>query len=262
MTTSPFPGMNPYLELPSMWPDVHGSLTLTIREQLQPLISPRYAAVLTPYIAYEAIDIATSRMMVPDVGVFEEPGRPSPQEGVAIAPAPLTGLIEVPTRYYRIEIVTVGDERLVTVIEILSPANKRPGANAADAYERKRQDVLQSAAHLLEIDLLRGGRRPSLVTPLPAAPYFLMLSRVQRRPEVEIWPLSLRAAIPIVPVPLAGADPDVPLDLTAALQRIYANARYDLRIDYTQPPPPPELAPDDAAWLAAHLQAAGVRQEE
>jgi hypothetical protein len=165
----------------------------------------------------------------------------------------------VATRYHRIEIRSVGEEQLVTVIELLSPVNKRPGADAADAYERKRRDVLHSTVHLLAIDLLRGGRRPALVTPLPDVPYFIILSRVERRPQVEIWPVSLREAIPVIAVPLREGDADVPLDLTQALQRIYTSARYDLRIDYTKAPPPPALSPEDAAWLDEHLQAAGVR---
>lgn len=256
---SPFPGMDPFLEQPNMWSDVHNSLMFALRDQIQPLLSPRYAAVLTPYVAYEAIDIAATRRFVPDVGVLEQHREAHEQAAVGIAPAPLTGLIEVATRYHRIEILTVGEEQLVTVIELLSPVNKRPGADAADAYEHKRREVLQSAVHLLEIDLLRGGRRPALVTPLPDAAYFIVLSRVERRPQVEIWPVSLHEAIPIVAVPLREGDADVPLDLTQAVQRIYASARYDLRIDYTQPPPPPALSPEDAAWLDEHLKVAGVR---
>jgi hypothetical protein len=251
--------MDPYLESPTFWPDVHNRFMFAMCDQVQPLLSPHYAAVLTPYIAYEALDIAaTSRTIVPDVAVLERDNAPYPQTATAIAAAPLTGLVDVPTRYHRIEIRTIGEERLVTVIELLSPANKRPGLDAADAYERKRRAVLQSAVHLLEIDLLRGGRRPALVTPLPDYPYFIILSRVENRPHVEIWPLSLREAFPIVPVPLSEGDADIPLDLNQALQRIYASARYDLRIQYRADPPAPALPPDDAAWLRAVLQAAGV----
>ncbi len=72
--------------------------------------------------------------------------------GGAIAPAPLTGIAttELPIRYVRIEIRTPGDEAPVTAIEILSPANKRPGPDGADAYERKRRELLRSDAHLRE----------------------------------------------------------------------------------------------------------------
>ena len=201
----PFPGMDPYLEAPSLWPDVHGSLAFAIREQLQPQLSPRYTAVLTPYVAFETIEIAPVRFIVPDVGVLERDVASSEVAVTAIAPPPLTGTVamDIPTRYHRIEIRTVGDEALVTAIELLSPVNKRPGIDGAEAYDRKRREVLRSDAHLLEIDLLRAGRRPALITPLPdAPPSFIFLSRVERRPQIGIWPLSLRKPIPLLPVPL------------------------------------------------------------
>lgn len=150
----------------------------------------------------------------------------------------------------------MNNDQLFTVVELLSSANKRPVADAADAYERKRRDIWHSTAHLLEIDLLCGGRRLSLVTPMPDTSYCIILSRVERRPQVEIWPVSLREAMPVVPVPLQPGDGDVPLGLTQALQRIYTSARYDLRINYRHDPPPPGLSPDDAAWLGARLQSA------
>ncbi len=257
----PFPGMDPYLEAPDLWPDVHASLAFAIRDQIQPRLSPRYTAALIPYIAFEAIEIAPVRLAVPDVGILER-DLPGPVgAATAIAPAPLTGIVamEAPTRYQRIEIRAVGGDTLVTVIELLSPVNKRPGAEGADAYDRKRREILRSDAHLLEIDLLRPGRRPALTTPLPDAPYFIFLSRIERRPLVEIWPLSLREPLPVVPVPLRSPDADVPLALAEALHHAYTSARYDLRIDYRHAPPPPTLSPDDAAWLDAQLRASGLR---
>lgn len=258
-----FPGMDPYLESPALWPDVHASLAHTIRDQIQPLLAPRYAAVIDTYVALESVSIAPARRTVPDVGILDREVIAPLRGGTAIAPAPLIGAValDLPTRYRRIEIRTVGDETLVTAIEILSPVNKRPGADAADAYERKRQEIFGSAVHLLEIDLLRAGRRPALVNALPDAPYFIFLSRTEHRPEIEIWPLTLREPIPVVPVPLRHPDADIPLDLTQVLARIYASARYDLRIDYRQPPPPPELPAADAAWLDAHLRERGLRPD-
>lgn len=257
----PFPGMDPYLETPSLWPDVHAALALALRSQLQRQISPRYAAVLVPYTAFETIDVTTTRAVVPDIGVVERDQTPQPTAGVAIAPAPLTGLttLDLPTRYSRIEIRTLSDETLVTAIEILSPVNKRAGADGAEAYDRKRRELLRSEAHLLEIDLLRAGRRPSLATPLPPDPYFVFLSRVERRPQIDIWPLNLPDPIPLLPVPLRTPDGDVPIDLGRALHEIYRDARYDLRIDYRQNPPAPELPPDELRWLDQFLRAQGAR---
>lgn len=260
----PFPGMDPYLERPSLWPDVHTRLITASCDTLQAQIAPGYVAQITPYIAVEQIDIAVPRRaVVPDVGVHERetPGF-SPLATVVDAP-PLVGttLMAIPTRYARIEIRAVGDDTLVTAIELLSPVNKRPGSDGAEAYEKKRQELFASSAHLLEIDLLRGGKRPQLApsTSLPDAPYFIFLSRAERRPEVAIWPCSWRRPLPRVPVPLRAPDPDAVLPLATVLQQVYRNARYDLQVNYRAAPPPPELAAEEAAWLDAHLRERGLR---
>jgi hypothetical protein len=257
----PFPGMDPYLEAPSRWPDVHHRLITALCDQIQAQLGPQYTAIITPYVAFESIDIAPIRFAVPDVGIIQGDGPASAGAVAAVLPAPLTGTaaMEVPTRYASLEIRTLDDETLVTAIELLSPVNKRPGIDGADAYERKRQEVFRSAAHLIEIDLLRGGRRPQLLTPLPETPYFIFLSRAERRPQIEIWPLALRDPIAPVPVPLRRPDPDIMLDVGRAIHQIYVNARYERRIDYQAPPPAPPLTAEDAAWLDTHLHAQGVR---
>jgi hypothetical protein len=254
--------MDPYLEAPSLWPDVHHELIAIIREQIQGKLTPGYRAVITPYAVFESIEIAPVRRVVPDVAVVErEPFGRAGGVAAAVEAAPLTlpAVMTVPVEYARIEIRTVRDQVLVTAIELLSPANKRPGLDGADAYEKKRQELFSSMAHLIEIDLLRAGTRPQVARPLPAAPYFLFLSRVERRPNIEIWPLSLRAAIKLVPVPLRYPDPPVTLDLGSAIHDAYRRARYDLEIDYREPPPAPDLPADDAAWLDAHLREGGLR---
>jgi hypothetical protein len=158
-----------------------------------------------------------------------------------------------------VAIRTVEGDTLVTAIEILSFVNKRPGHAAYLTYRRKRQAILESTAHLLEIDLLRAGERPLLAEPLPEAPYFIILSRAERRPVAEVWPLHLQEPLPILPVPLLPPDPDIPLDLGRALAAIYDRSGYDLRINYTQRPPAPALSAEEEAWLEAHLRAAGKR---
>ena len=258
----PFPGMDPYLEAPGFWPDVHHRLITVLCDQILAQLQPHYTAVITPYVAFENLEITPVRVAVmPDVGILETDLPATASTPTTVAPAPLivTAAMHVPTRYARLEIRTVGNEALVTAIELLSPVNKRPGVDGADAYEQKRQELFRSEAHLLELDLLRNGKRPQTATPLPDAPYFILLSRAERRPQLEVWPLSLRTPILPVPVPVRRPDPDVVLDLGAALRQIYRSARYERRMNYRADPPPPAMAPDDAAWLDAHMRERGLR---
>jgi hypothetical protein len=256
--------MDPYLEAPRLWPDVHTALISAIRDQIQQQIVPRYFAQITPYIALEQIEIASSRYaIVPDVGVYERdaPGATAVIEAVDAPPLIGTAIMEVPTRYARIEIRARDEERLITAIEVLSPVNKRPGVDGADAYEKKRQELFKGGVHLLEIDLLRNGRRPRLARPdpLPDAPYFVFLSRTERWPEIAIWPCGLQKALPTIPVPLRAPDPDARLSLSAVLRQVYRNARYDVQLDYGAPPPQPALSPADAGWLDTYLRERGLR---
>jgi hypothetical protein len=92
--------------------------------------------------------------------------------------------------------------------------------------------------------------------PLPPAPYFVFVSRVERRPVVEVWPIQLTMQLPTIIVPLQAEDPEVTLDLQLALTTIYDTLNYDLTIDYTQPPQPP-LQGDEVQWALQLLQEAG-----
>jgi hypothetical protein len=253
---SPFPGMNPYLEATHLWPDVHSSLIFSIRKQIQSQLNPRYSASITPYVALESLEISPSKMAVPDVAVLEQETKPQTKGGVAVLSAPMTrtAMIEIPTRYARLEIRSVEGEKLVTAIELLSPANKRSGADGIEAYEKKRQEFFKSDAHLLELDLLRIGQRLKFTQPLPDNPYFIFLSRAEKRPVIDVWPLSICEAIPAVPVPLLHPDPDVVLDLGQALEEIYESAKYERRIDYSKSPPLPAFSAEDTAWLEQHLK--------
>src|SRR6266545_5032831 len=218
---SPFPGMDPYIETPELWSDFHNDLASEMRAQLNRLIQPRYFARLTPYVTYEVIEVGEVHGVRPDVGVWQLQSLPGESHaGTAIiTPAPVESLValEIPLRLHRVEIRTTAQQQLVTVIEILSPVNKRPGHQAHLAYHRKRRNLLHSEVHLLEIDLLRGGERPPLERPVPLAAYYVVLSRAERRPRVDVWPIQLRDRLPVLPVPLLAPDPDVALDLGVAV---------------------------------------------
>ena len=178
---SPFPGMDPYIEAPEVWSDFHGRLAEEISAALNEVLQPQYVARLTPRVSYEIVEIGESRSIRPDVGVWQSPSPSSePQGGVAlVAAAPVESAVamELPLRLYTVEVCETDSMRLVTAIEVLSPVNKRRSHEAYHEYLRKRRELLRSDAHLVEIDLLRGGDRPPLERPVPVAPYYVTVSR-------------------------------------------------------------------------------------
>jgi hypothetical protein len=252
---SPFPGMDPYLESPELWPGVHNALAAEIQAALNHVMQPDYVAMLEAHLVYEVVEVSAVRRARPDVSVLRpEPAGPG---GVAmptmtLAPAPLMSAVplDLPIELFSVEIRRSHVGTLVTVIEILSPANKRRGEQAFDDYRRKRRDLLRTQVHLLEIDLLRAGERPPLTQPVPAAPYYVTLSRGERRPKVEVWPIQLADRLPAVPVPLLAPDPDVALDLGALIASVYARGAFGRVLDYSEPPPPPALSAAEKGWLA------------
>ena len=264
---SPFPGMDPYLE-GEMWQEFHETLAGAIRAQLMPLLAPQYVALLAKryvvdYSALGIFDVLRDRVIYPDVHVVKPPGVAPATEpssgGVAIAePA-----VELPSLYLadmpllHVEIRDVSQRRLVTMLEILSPANKH--GDGIRHYADRRLEVMRTETHLLEIDLLRQGTRIRLTREPPPAPYYIYLSRVDRRPLTQIWPLALREPLPVVPVPLLPPDPDVPLDMQAAVQACFDLVGYERLLDYTSAPPQPELSAEDTAWVNEVLRAASLR---
>jgi len=248
---SPFPGMDPYLE-GHLWSSFHADLISATKRQLGPLLRPKYVALTEKYFLFDTgneIDI-TCPVIYPDVAVVETGNAGPGGSSTATVQAPLELEAfwphEVPQS--RLEIKDVNNMRLVTVIEFLSPVNKR--GEGRKQYLEKRSEILNSTANLLEIDLLRRGSRPPVLGSLPAAPYFVFLSRARRRGKVEVWPLRLDHPLPSVSVPLAKGDADVTLDLQAASREAYDSGNYDLAIDYRQEP--------DAGW-AAEEQKWGTR---
>ena len=150
---------------------------------------------------------------------------------------------------------------VVTVLETLSPANKRPGGDGRREYLKKREEVLQSQSHLVELDLLRGGARLPMRRPLPPGDYYAIVSRCQRRPKAAVYPWTIRDRLPTILVPLKKGDPDVPLDLQAAFTTVYDRARYDLSLNYDSDLQPP-LGDDDAEWVRGLLPSRECKSRE
>ena len=255
MARSPFPGMDPYLESPSLWPDVHNSLMNIFREQLAPLLAPKYIAQLDTQIVVERFDDGsfTTEHVLPDVTIARNRLAEAPAGDLLIAPPPLRMHVPIPTpvRLVTIYIRLRENEKPVAVIELLSPVNKRPG-EGRQTYLAKREAFLQAGVHLIEIDLLRRWPRMPFEETLPRSDYLAMVSDMYERPECSVWPINVRQSLPTIPIPLLRPDPPVALDLGQALQTAYERARYDLCIDYQSPCEPP-LDTADSAWAATLL---------
>lgn len=250
---SPFPGMNPYLEQEDIWHDFHERFIPHIAEVIVPQVRPGYIVKIDEHIYIHERSAAEREFLGrADVSVARSDAPAPPRPGVGVLEAPAHGRLPVAIDVERLSFVEIRDRRdrqVVTVIELLSPSNKRLGPDR-EQYIAKRRQLCASNVHLVEIDLLRGGPRLPLED-LPDCDYCILVSRAEERPRVGIWPSRLRERLPVIPIPLRAPDADARLDLQETLNRLYDAAGYEDYI-YTGTPQPP-LHPDDAAWARQFL---------
>lgn len=261
---SPFPGMDPYLETPDLWPDVHHELISQIRAALNPVLRPRYIAriELRVYISDEedpGRGVLVSDLRLEQTATRRGRKKEKSTESVAVSePLTIPFLIDDAIEEARIEIRHRESNALVTVIEVLSPANKVRGSRGRESFLQKRREILGTMVHWVEIDLLRAGE-PSLPWLARAGcDYRIVVSRGKDWRRGTFWPVSVRQALPVIGVPLRGKDVDAPLDLNAVLRTAYDNAEYDVSLDYRREPEPP-LSREDAAWANKILRQHGLR---
>ena len=273
---SPFPGMDPYLEHPRFFPDLHDGLIFVIKEILQPALPRAYDAQASQNVWLEA----SHRDVEPDVNVMSERSRRKTQRrrtgqgGAAVVELET----ETALRPGRPFVITVEDveqeehierfleirgrwsdqDRLVATIEIVSPSNKTPGEEGFDQYRAKQREVLAGQAHLIEVDLLRRGTHVTAVPQDRARheagrfDYHVSIHRFDRPKDFFVYPILLEDRLPIISVPLLRDDPAVLLDLQAAFNRAYDAGPYRKRIQYGEDPIKPPLRPEQAKW-AKHL---------
>jgi hypothetical protein len=260
-----FPGMDPYLENPSLWPGIHNRFIVYLADHMQPLLGERYIAAVEGRVYVEG----SSRQMIPDVWVRES-GSPPSSRPTAVLAAPDAPVI---VRAHSIEIneayLTILDRNshleVVTVLELISPSNKHSGSGHTE-YLAKQHEVLQSQSHLVEIDLLRLSRHVAAVPEYlcqtqGSYDYLISVNRAQEvRDTFELYFCQLRKQLPRIGIPLSSGDPDLILDLQAVLDKTYETGDYRRIVNYGRPCIPP-LSPEDQAWANQLIAEAKAKTE-
>jgi Protein of unknown function (DUF4058) len=256
-----FPGMDPWLESTDLWPDLHNSLIGAIRDVLNPLVFPRYV------VRVEARTTVLSgpdsdRLYRPDVAIrasnLTAPHRvtgPAVMERIEVQPIEVVVPVDEIEETY-LTIKDLRGRKLVTVIEVLSPTNKRT-KDARAEYLDKRRHLIRSKVNLVEIDLLRGGEPMPLYKSPPPNDYRILISRArpERKEVIYVFPWTI--PVPAIPIPLLPDDADPSLDLNSVLHSLLDRAHYDVDIDYRRPPKP-RLRPADKLWAATFLAQANA----
>jgi hypothetical protein len=253
---SPFPGMDPYLEHPSAWHNVHHRLITAIADDLAPQLLPKYQVLIEERI-YQvegqdsilvgAPDVTIQKTQIDDCGTVGKLATvPSTQ------PISVTLAIPETVRQGYLEVREIVTGQVVTVVEVLSPVNKRPGKGRVD-YESKRAIILASSSHLVEIDLLRQWKPMPIQEEEVQSTYRILVSINAQRPKADLYAFNLSDTIPCFPLPLRSGDEPPLVNLRALLDGIYDRSGYGFVIDYAQAPIPP-LTNAEAEWAKAWLK--------
>jgi hypothetical protein len=252
--------MDPYLERPAIWPDFHDSLIIYLREMLQPMLRPRYAAMSQDRLYV----VESDRPIFPDVSLVRTRRRAARAHAATAKAKPDRAVvIEMFREEVRQPVLHIVEpaakNRIVTAIEVLSPDNKVTGAGRK-SYLQKGDELWEAGASLVEIDLLRRGQ-PTVRVPkerLEALRPFAYVVAVSRwfPSQYEVYPIALRDPLPKVAVPLANGDPDVTVDLQAAVARCWESGGYPDLLRYDKAPP--AVSRTDATWCRKLAREAGL----
>ena len=259
---SPFPGMNPYLENPELWSEVHHRLITGLADAIEPNLSFKYRVAIEKR-TYLSDGEDSVLVGIPDLSVFSQKSTTTQTASTATLRSQdesVTVTIPMPeeVRESYLEIIEVATGYVVTAIEVISPKNKSAGIGRKK-YEKKRKLVLSSPTHLVEIDWLRGGKPMQILNEIPQKDYRILVSRSDRRPQAQLYAFSIRQEIPKFLLPLQSGDTEPLVDLQALLLGVYDRARFDMAIDYTLEPSP-LLKAEDKIWVNALLAERGLRR--
>jgi hypothetical protein len=257
---SPFPGMDPWLDDPLHFPDMHDALMGYLREALNALLPAGYKAR-----GRHRVVLGRSDPRVPDVGVLSRTDRPTRTSHAMTVDYAAVGMLRVPTAVPDEESyleISTAEGRLVTSLEIVSASNKKPGTEHRRAYLAKQRRTLRAGVGLVEIDLLRAGRHCTAIPVRklralrPESIYHVCVCGAAVGPAYQIAAVSLSDRLPLFAVPLDIGIAPVRIDLQLIFERSFDTGRYG-DLDYSRPARPP-LTPDQQAWAEEILRKRGT----
>ncbi|MBI4606735.1 MAG: DUF4058 family protein [Planctomycetes bacterium] len=262
---SPFPGMDPYLEHPDLSPGLHGSLIVYLKAALQHVLPQGYYADSNERGWLEVSDCPVR----PGVGVLrrekeDDASGPRGSAGTSTLPATLPVLVSVSVEERREDFLEIyarqgEEERLVTAIEVLSPTNKASGSDRRGEYLKKQREMILGRVHLVEVDLLRGGRHTTAVPRERAVEkagefhYHVCVHRFDRRGDFFVYPIRLAERLPAIEIPLLPEDGAVRVDLEDVFTRAYDDGPYRKRVRYGTDEIVPPLTAQEAEWARQQL---------
>ena len=264
---SPFPGMDPWLERAAVFPDVHNSLIYVLKAAINAALPPVYVAV-----GDTRVYVDPELRRIPDVGVFGPHATPSGGSAVAVATLTQAGLLAAateavadPVEVHYLEIRSTDEgERLVTAIEVVSPANKKSGEDGRASYQDKQGEFRLSGVNLVEIDLLRGGPHTTAIPEArfravaPGCDYHVCVMVAGSPIHYFVAPIKLAEPLPKVPIPLDPGVAPVTIDLQAVFGRCYDEGGFAKRAKYDSRRPDPPLSPEQQAWAEGILREKGL----
>jgi hypothetical protein len=240
--------MDPYLEHPGWWPDFHARFIPFSCDALNDVLPEQYDARIETLAQVVEIPEEEIRLMEPDLYIA------SPRKSARRTKATATldqVILRAPryqeVRHHWIRVLYRPEERVVTVIEVLSPTNK--SGIGYHEYQAKRDRILARNTHLVELNLLVGGRRPEIASDWPPGDYYALIARAEQRPRADIKSWTVREPLPTIPNPLRAPDPDVQINLAQVFTTTYDRGRYARVVNYAEPPFAP-LAAADRSWAA------------
>ncbi|MBX2863517.1 MAG: DUF4058 family protein [Leptolyngbyaceae cyanobacterium MAG.088] len=257
-----FPGMNPYLEHPDLWPEIHPQLITALANLLQKEISDRYSALVRTRVYRVS---GEDSLVVGKLAHDASPKSFGSNGSSCSSQQPMPTYIAVPQTVKEgyIEIVDCQIGRTATMIEILTPQKKRPG-RGRENYEQRCEAIFASDTHFVEIDLLRGWEPISAYAPSDVD-YRVLVSRSDQRPKADLYAWQVNTPIPPLKLPLSCCHDDADaqayciVDLKQALDEAVIQSACRLSINYERSPIPP-LSPEANRWLTALLKRSGLRQ--